>query len=159
MSSRFASLKAIAAFLDRETDDERIEELLRGLILLDWSKDDRVFAPAKETRHVPPSLPRAYALLKLIFLPEGKLQLKQGGDSIIIKHEPTIIPLLRAGRVADALDLAERRLKASGLVPLTKDFYFPAEDGARLAAALLIPIDEPSIRELAKLVLHEHTEE
>lgn len=159
MSSRFASLSSIAAFLERETDDERIEEFLRALVLLDWSKDDRTFAPDKETRYVPPALPRAYALLKLLFLPEGKLQLTQGGDSIIVKHEPTIVPLLRAGRIADALDIAGRRLKASGLVPLTEDFFFPPEDGARLAAALLIPIDEPSIRELAQLVLHEHTED
>jgi CRISPR-associated protein Csx17 len=99
-SSRSASLKAVADFLSRETDDERIKEFLRALILLDWSKDNR--ASDKQTRYVPPTLPRAYALLKLLFLPEGKLQIKQGGDSINIKHEPTVVPLLRALRVEDA---------------------------------------------------------
>ncbi len=152
-SNHFASLEAVAAFLNRETDDERIEEFLRALILLDK------FTPAKEPCYVPPGLPRAYALLKLLYLPKGELQLKEGSDSIIIKHEPAIVPLLRAGRVADALNVADQRLKASGLVPLTKDFFFPPEDGMRLAAALLIPIDEPSIRELAQLVLHEHKED
>jgi CRISPR-associated protein Csx17 len=157
-SSHFAPLQAIDAFLNRETDDKRIEELLRGLILLDWSRD-RPFAPAKETRYVPPSLPRAYALLKLHFLPEGKLQLKPAGDTINLKHEPSIVPLLRTGRVVDALEVAARRLKAVGLTPLAKDFLFPPENGTRVAAALLIPIDEFSIRELARVVLREQVEE
>jgi CRISPR-associated protein Csx17 len=157
--SRYATLKAVAAFLDRETDDERIEEFLRALVLLDWGRDDKDFTPDKQTRYVPPGLPRAYAMLKLLFLPEGKLQLKHGDDTISIKHEPTIVPLLRARRVADALEVAARRLRASGLAPLTKGFFFPPEDGARLAAALLIPIDEPSTRELAQLVLHEQAED
>jgi CRISPR-associated protein Csx17 len=162
--SRFASLKAVTAFINRESDgerfdDDKLEEFLRALILLDWSKDERPFVPDKQTRYVPPSLPRAYALLKLLFLPKGELQLKPNGESIIIKYEPTVVPLLRAGRVSDALEVAGRRLRASGLALLTNDFFFPPEEGARLAAALLIPIDEPSTRELAQLVLHEETED
>lgn len=163
-ASRSASLKAVAAFINRESDgerfdDDKLEEFLRALVLLDWSKDSIAFVPDKQTRHVPPNLPRAYALLKLLFLPEGKLQLKPNSESIVIKHEPTVVPLLRAGRVADALEVAGRRLRASGLVPLTNDFFFPPEEGARLAAVLLIPVDEPSTRELAQLVLHEKTED
>lgn len=157
ISSRFASLRTVTAFLDRETDDERIERFLRGLILLDWTRDDKEFKPATETRRVPPTLPRAYALLKLLFLPEGQLHLRRGGEQIMVKHEPTIVPLLRARRVADALDVGVRRLRSSGLEALTKDFFFPPEDGGRLAAALLIPIDQPSVRELARLVLHDNT--
>jgi CRISPR-associated protein Csx17 len=162
--SRFASLKALTAFINRESDgerfdDDKLEEFLRALILLDWSKDDRPFVPDKQTRYVPPDLPRAYALLKLLFLPKGELQLKPNGQSIIIKHEPSIVPLLRAGRVADALEVAGRRLRASGIAPLASDFFFPPEEGARLAAALLIPIDEPSTRELAWRVLRVETED
>jgi CRISPR-associated protein Csx17 len=157
-SSRFASLKAIDAFLSRDADDESIEELLRSLVLLDWGKDEAAPLQAEGTRYVPPSLPRAYALLKLLFLSGGKFQPEQGGE-IIIKHEPTVVPLLRAGRVADALEVAGRRLKASGLVPLAEDFFFPREDGVRLAAALLIPIDEPSVRALAGLVLRKAAED
>lgn len=153
-SDYFASLEAIDAFLTGRADDGRVEELLRALILIDWS-----FVPAKDAWGVPPSLPRAYALLKLLFLPEGKLQLKPGGEIITVKHEPTIVPLLRAGRVADALEVAGRRLTASGLAPLAEDFFFPREDGARLAAALLIPVDEPSVRALAKLVLRKEAED
>jgi CRISPR-associated protein Csx17 len=61
--------------------------------------------------------------------------------------------------VVDALEVAARRLKAVGLTPLAKDFLFPPENGTRVAAALLIPIDEFSIRELARVVLREQVEE
>lgn len=155
MSSRFASLKAVDAFLKRETDDEKIEDLLRGLILIDWTNAEQKFESRTET----PTLPRAYALLKLLFLPNGEFQPKSNAETIVIKHEPSIIPLLRAGRITDALNVAARRLRASGVMPLTTDFYLREEDGARLASALLIPIDEPSRREVARLVLRDETED
>ena len=157
-SSRFASLKAVDTFLKRETEDEKIEGLLRGLILIDWTNAEP-FESKSETRIVPPTLLRAYALLKLLFLPKGGFQPKPGAETIIIKHEPSIIPLLRAGRVSDALDVAARRLRASGVMPLTIDFYLREEDGARLASALLIPIDEPSRREVSRLVLRDEAED
>jgi CRISPR-associated protein Csx17 len=157
-SSRFASLASVNAFLNRETDDEKLEDLLSGLVLIDWSHDK---APESkiEKRNIPPTLSRTYALLKLLFLPKGEFQPKLNAEAIIIKHEPSIIPLLRAGRIPDAIDTAARRLRASGVMPLTNDFYFREADGSRLAAALLIPIDEPSIREIARLVLHDKTED
>lgn len=157
-SSRSASLASVAAFLNHETNDEKLEDLLRGLILVDWTKDK---APESEIekRKVPPTLSRAYALLKLLFLPDGKFRPKPDGETIIIKHEPSIVPLLRAGRVSDALETAARRLRASGVRPLTADFHVPTKAGPRLAAALLIPIDEPSVRAIARLVLHDETEE
>lgn len=157
-SSRFASLASVNAFLNRETDDEKLEDLLRGLVLIDWSQD-KAPESKNEKRNIPPTLSRAYALLKLLFLPKGEFQAKPNAETIIIKHEPSIIPLLRAGRIPDAIDTAARRLRASGVMPLTTDFYLREADGSRLAAALLIPIDEPSIREIARLVLHEETED
>jgi CRISPR-associated protein Csx17 len=154
---RVASLRAVDLFLRRDTDDERIkderlEELLRGLALIDWRND--VATGAKQTdASVPPSLPRAYALLKLLFLPEGKLSRARQAEPVWIKHEPSIIPLLRAGRAADALEVAQRRLRSSGLVAFTDQFHFPDEDGARLAAALLIPISARAATSLAETVL------
>ena len=158
-SRRFTSLYAINAFLNRETDDERIEELLRGLILLDWHKGDRDFEPKTTTRRQPSALPRAYALLKLLFLPEGVFQRNEKSEPIHIKHEPSIVPLLRAGRVSDALQIAGQRLVASGLAPAANEFHYDNAESARLAAALLIPIDEPSIRALADMILREKTED
>lgn len=157
-SSRFASLASVNAFLNRETDDGKLEDLLRGLVLIDWSQD-KTPESKTEKRNIPSTLSRAYALLKLLFLPEGKFQPKPDAETIVIKHEPSIVPLLRAGRVSDALETATRRLRASGVMPLTADFYLREEDGARLAAALLIPIDEPSMREIARLVLRDEAED
>jgi CRISPR-associated protein Csx17 len=148
---RVASLSAVDSFLRGEIDDERIEELLRGLALIDWR--DAQPTAAQTGVPLPPELPRAYALLKLLFLPGGKLRRERQAEPVEIKHEPSVVPLLRAGRIADALDTALRRLRSSGLMPFTHQFHFPEEDGARLAAALLIPISEHSTGLLAGAVL------
>lgn len=154
-AARFASLDAVDAFLRSETDDVRIEELLRGLALIDWHTAPQETEAWEPT--IVPTLPRAYALLKLLFLPEGRLRRSAASEVMKIKHEPTIIPLLRAGRVTEAIHTAAQRLRATGLTPLTNQFYFPAEEGVRLAAALLIPISQRSIRALADLTLREET--
>ncbi len=153
-SKRFASLRSIASFLDFQTDDERLEDYLFALNLIDW-RNVKPSVPTGKTNSA--NLPRIYALLKLLFLPDGKF-VRKTGEKIVIKHEPSIVPLLRAGRITDALEIAERRLKSSGVVPLTSDFYYPESEGARLAAALLIPIDQTAINELARLVLPEPQE-
>ncbi len=154
---RVAPLSAVDLFLRGETDDERIEELLRGLALISWRNTPPAMTQAGAS--LPPELPRAYALLKLLFLPEGKLLRERQTEPVKIKHEPSVIPLLRAGRVGDALEVAERRLRSSGLMPFTHQFHFPDEDGARLAAALLIPISERATTLLAEMVLRPATKE
>jgi CRISPR-associated protein Csx17 len=150
-SRRYASLAAIDAFLRGEMDDERLEALLRGLALLNWSRHS-VWLPRPSNR-VPPTLPRAYALLKLLFLPDGKLKRHTLTETVTIRHEPAIVPLLRAGRVPEALDIADRRLCASGLTPFTCQFHVPQDVGMRLAASLLVPIADSAVSALAALVL------
>jgi CRISPR-associated protein Csx17 len=155
----FVSLSTVSQFLAGELDDRRIEELLWGLVLVDQER-----RPDKPS---PPSggsgpLPRAYALLKLLFLPEP---LKVGDQEILIKPEPRVLALLSAGRVGEARQIAMRRLRASGLSPLPhprsggvvrdgdwKELDCLGADGQRLAAALLMPISKASIHELQRLV-------
>ncbi len=157
---RPAPLKAVAAFLSRKpdgsslTDDARIEELLRGLALIDWKQAGRD-ASTQGTINIPARLPRAYAMLKLLFLRNGKLHRQYSDEPYDIKHEPRVVPLLRANRVGEAIEVATRRLRASGLVPLAERFHFNEQDGTRLAAALLIPITERAASALANLVLRE----
>ena len=153
-SKRLASLDSIAAFLNGETDDERLEEYLFALSLINWRGAD---VYEGRTSKSPGNLPRIYTLLKLLFLPKGELKRKNAAN-IEIKHEPSIVPLLRAGRIEDALEIAERRLISSGIAPLTRDFYYPENEGARLAAALLIPISQMAIEEIADLILPESEE-
>ncbi len=155
---RFASLSAIEAFLNHDTSDAQIENLLWGLMLVNWQGEETK-SSFQDSIKFAPTLPRAYALLKLLFLPDGKLRLKDGGEPVEIKHEPTIIPLLRAGRADEAVQTAVRRMRSSGLVPFTETFDIQEEDAVRLAAALLIPIHQSSVQELARLVLRPKTEE
>jgi len=96
-------------------------------------------------------LPRAYALLKLVFLP--KYHALQTGGGKPIKPEPAILNHLRAERLSDACQVAARRLRASGYVPMPGpasggrarhvDYTLPKSVQARLAAALLIPVSKP----------------
>ena len=152
--SQFVLLPSIAAFLNGETDDALIEDYLLGLVLIDWKQRDVNKEPqAQGEIDVPADLPRAYALLKLLFLPNGKFRRAAQSEPKIIKHEPAIVPLLRANRVREALELAARRLKSSGLTPLADNFYFDDQNGARLAAALLIPIYDQAVFALADSVL------
>lgn len=155
---RFASLSAIEVFLRHDTSDAQIENLLWGLMLVNW-KEEEAKSSFQDSIKSAPTLPRVYALLKLLFLSDGKLTFKNGGEPIEIKHEPTIIPLLRAGRTQEAVQTAVRRLRASGLVPLAEAFDFSDEEATRLAAALLIPIHESSARELGRLVLRAKADE
>ncbi|MGQ4808075.1 hypothetical protein NKDENANG_01442 [Candidatus Entotheonellaceae bacterium PAL068K] len=150
-SRRHASLAAIAAFLQGKTDDARLEALLRGLVLINWRSLSARSLPFAS--FVPPTLPRAYAVLKLLFLPDGKFRRDPGDDPISIRHEPAIVPLLRAGRIPEALEIADRRLRSSGLTPLTRCFHMAPEANKRLAAALLMPVAEPAVGALADLVL------
>ena len=154
---RHASLFAVAAFLSRTTDDPHIEELLRGLALIDWKRASRERTRAAIT--VPAPLPRAYALLKLLFLRDGELYRRGSVKSVILKHEPRVIPLLRANRVDEALEVAARRLRATELASLNHRFHFNQQNGTRLAAALLIPIESRAATALADLVLREEREE
>lgn len=138
-------LDQIAAFLDGRIDDARLIELLFPLSCIDWSK---VAAPARSA-HTPTTFSRAYALLKLLFLPKGIAQTGQG-ETIEIPLERSILPLLRARRTAEALEVTCRRLSVSGIKPASSDYVAPPALGPRLAAALVIPV--ANVAELVRLV-------
>lgn len=173
------SLETVAAFLDDRLDDRRIEDLLWGLILVPDNRRgrDRPFEDV-DVR----SLPRAYALLKLLFLPrpllfergaDGRLSVrllwKDEDGGVSIRPEPSLLRLLRGGRLGEACAIAMRRLRASGLNPLpcpisgrrVRDGDWGELDGLghagvdvrRLAAALLLPIEESSLNRLVRLVI------
>lgn len=159
---RPASLDAIATFLAGGTDDARIEELLWGLVLTDHTKQYPVMSPWRSEREDAPPVPRAFALLKLLFLHEA-LETPSGGA--VIRPRPGILPLLRAGRTGEACASAMRRLRSSGLVPMphrasgrpSRDNTWEHEggniDSCRLAAALLFPVSKNHVKRLADLVL------
>lgn len=133
----------VAAFIDQGTDDRLIEDLILGLMWLRWDDRDLVrearsqlmgrwSAPVVEC-----PVPRAWSLLKLLFLP-GPLKGREGKD-LRIRAESSIVPLLAAGRIAEAAQVAQRRVRASG-IPVAEVDFPNTPNGTRLAAALLIPI-------------------
>jgi len=160
-----ASLGAISAFLAGQVDDARIEDLLWGLVLVDHSKK---YPPLERPSidNAPP-LPRAYALIKLLFLPHP---LDTGEGEVLVKPEPSVLALLRAGWLGESCAVSSRRLRASGLVPMPHrsgsrmirdDEWLNAAAGVdprRLAAALLLPIGRDDVNRLAALVLHRDQE-
>jgi CRISPR-associated protein Csx17 len=96
----------------------------------------------------PATLPRAYALLKLLFWP-GEVRER------IVRYEPPLLPLLRAGRVSQACAIAARRLRASDVTPLADDYLVSPEVAQRLAAGLLFPITPDTFTRCMRLVLAE----
>lgn len=143
-----AGVGDVAAYLDGRTDDAKIEELLFAFSLVDW-RSARGVRRGEVGGEI---VGREYALLKLLFSDMGV----EGADGKPVRLEPSIVPLLGAQRIADACEVAKRRLQASGLSPL-KVRYENGGDGQRLAGALLIPV--MGVQGLKRLVLREEAKE
>ena len=191
LSSRFtAQLGEIAAFITNDLADDRIEQLIWGLTLVQPRRRSTVYDrearnQSRETRSEKNlqkySIPREYALLKLLFLPlplvpqqtgekvSWRLARHLGGgtweEGLTIRPEPRILALLRSGEIGEACRIAAHRLKVSGLTPLPgRSPYASARDdvwleisrdrhrGQRLAASLLIPVSSGSVNDLINLV-------
>lgn len=179
LASRFAvPMDTVAAFLAGKLDDQRIADLIWGLMLIDEAGSRS--QDCQGTDDAPPL--RAYALLKLLFLPRP-LVIERQADGILFAHllrsneaggivirpEPSILPLLRSGRLGEACAIAMRRLRASGLDPMpspirgrrVRDSDWreldrmggAGMDSRRLAAALLIPITDDAVNRLVRLVI------
>jgi CRISPR-associated protein Csx17 len=161
-SAQPASLQGVALFLSGSTDDARIAELLWGLCTVDAS--ERLSLSSERQLPACSPLPGAYALLKLLHLPEP-IRTRRG--EVQVRPEPSVLSLLRGNRVGDACAIAVRRLRASGLVPMgcyaangtCGDWATPEIDGPRLAAALLIPVSRADAHRLADLVVRPDTSE
>lgn len=136
-SRRAAPLNSVAAFIDGDLDDERVEALIWGLMLVDPSSRMVGGAGSTTSEIDAPPLAREYAVLKLLFLPSQIVAERVGGEvrwrlargaeqgvsdrraaPIAICPEPRIVPLLRGGRVGEACAIAVQRLRSAGLVPM-----------------------------------------
>lgn len=186
LASRFTvPLDTVAAFIAGDLDDERIEQLIWGLMLVDGLYGRPARERNKQSRGREGAdnacVPRAYALLKLLFLPrplvierssEGAVNahmLRDSDDSgVVIRPDPSILHRLRARGLGEACAIAMRRLRATGLDPMPKPIRGRRVrdedwreldhmgnvgiDPLRLAAALLIPVSSKSVNQLVHLV-------
>lgn len=143
-----ADLGAVAAFLAGDGEDRRIAALLPGLALVrEWPHRG-----AGQDQGV--ALPLAYALMKPLFTPHDQLC----RDHLLTEDRrlpmpPQLLGRLAAGRTDEALALAQRRLRASGLASpfLHRPVTAGGLAGERLLAALLVPLDRDSRNHLSKI--------
>jgi CRISPR-associated protein Csx17 len=171
-----ASLADIIAFQLRHTDDQKMEDLVWGMMLTRAG----AFTTPRRQSDARDSLSRSYAILKLTLLP-GRLSWAQynskpvlrlstrdeddATSSVAVKPEPAIFTKLEAGSVGEACEIASRRLQASGLLPLARlrgdgsrrapEWSASGIEPARLLASLLFPISGRSVNDLAHAVLRQ----
>ena len=153
-----ARLADVAAFLSTDFDDARCAALLAGLV---WARPARLRSASPQPGSAP--VPFAYAALKPMFTPDAALHAADALPATArMPVPPGLVARLRAGgdsrdgRATDAaVRLALARARASGLPvpfgaarPGSRRATFESSRigagvaAARLAAALLIPIDD-----------------
>ena len=138
----------VVPFLYGETDDRLLEELLWGFALVKWTAIGANHLRGRWRRALERRpLPRSWCLLKLLHMP-GRIR------GVDIRKESRIVPLLTAGRVTAAAEVAYHRLRVSNLQPITVSYEEWCEP-ARLLAALLIPTE---CAQLESLVLAKQNE-
>lgn len=154
-----ADISDIISFINGELDEGKIADLLFGLSTIQWFNYEY-------NKHKPVSRGNgagfspyfnAYAITKLVF-PErsyirknGKLQVawkpEEIEKGISIKYDVDILTLL-SHSPERAIDMATRRLRAHGFVPMgakrsgvaTLDFDLDRDASKRILASLLIPV-------------------
>lgn len=162
-----AHLSDVALFQSGMLDDTKLMDLFWGLSTVRWYQYEH-------NKHNPDfdvdsdnDISGAYAMLKLLFMPgeigysEGRWEiLKEEGAGAKVKPEPRVIKLIKSGRFEEAFDVANRRIKVSGLNPMTgstKGFVVKPNQKYRLLASLLFPIWESN--NIAKKILKEPKKE
>ena len=158
----------VAAFLSGTLDEARVEDLLWAMATFDWDRVRGHIRLGPVGGDPVEILPRAYALMKLLFhpiRPEGTSSSKPGSPGnlpslvSVTKGHGQLLSYLRSGRLADATALALARLTVAGLSPRgaraarCPEFVVSPVAAERLAGALLVPVSQGQIERLARLVL------
>jgi len=135
-------LAAISAFVEGDTDDAKLERILRGLAIVDFRG---AFGRTSELSS-PRAIDSAYALLTL-----AHRRLPKAG--VPIPRTPGLVRRIAAGDCAGATAVAARRLRGSGYSPRVTRLAAPSARALRIAAALMFPVSERALGALADQVL------
>ncbi|HCS54134.1 type I-U CRISPR-associated protein Csx17 [Rubinisphaera sp.] len=144
-----ASLSDIHAFIHSQIDEQRLEALFKGLMLLDWKQPipDSAYPQQESSKASSPDA--GYALLKLCHP-------TRANQEPAIKLQPQITTRAFAGDAAGATTLAARRLRISGIPPAINQIHLSAEIIKRTTAALMFPISRKSEEDLKDLITARH---
>lgn len=161
-----ASLDDISAWIRGELSDGLLLGLVRPLLALDWQRTEPLQrAVAKR----PPSTARVeplHLLLRLVHLPfdvtvpyrddadpRGAPRLEDALSAAVrVPFDPEPLRRLVAGDLDRALDVAVRRLRASGLRPVIERGFATHDQARRLAASLAFPISRADATRAARIV-------
>ncbi len=143
-TTNFPKLSDISDFIDGNVDLIKLEDILIGLILVDWSS-----VKLDSDQNEDGSLPTApYSIMKMCYA-NGKV------NEVEIPLVANIHAKASSGDISGAVQLATRRLRGSGLTPLLETATTAPEKAQRIAAALLFPISYKQIEVLSMRVIKE----
>lgn len=146
-----ADLDAVMAFLRAETDDVRIADLFVGLVNVKLPHH----LPRREV--TPDQPPAVFSLMQPLFAPDTILQklvvLPQDGHLPLPQEVISLLKSSNRAQVNRAISIAWRRLRIAGLRLPSHPVQPPALvgiDSARLAVALMIPLDMGDFARICK---------
>ena len=141
-----AQISDIALLLSGAVDINRVMTLARALMAVDanvWKRKLQYLASPGNLEW-PDNL---WLLLRLALSP---WPLENG---LRIPHDPAVLRRLAAGDCAGAVEIAHRRLHASGLKPKIRAGVVDANTARLWAAALAFPLDERTMKDVVKRVV------
>jgi CRISPR-associated protein Csx17 len=143
-TSAWVHLSDIAAFIDGETDDGLLADLLWGMSFIDWPAVQPGDLPRRKDEQLVPS--SLYAMLKLALH-------RPAADEEAVPLVPAIHQWAAQGDGTRSSRFAARRLRASGFAPAVQTIPLSGPTVQRTAAALLFPLSSGTIEILQKAVL------
>ena len=144
-SAIFSPVKDVMRFIEGRVDYQKISDLLLPLSMINHKDKRPDYCNQRDLWTLPDFVPESYIALKSNFPPKGFK------NSNIVKNslfEPTIIGLLKAGKIDNAAQMARRRLRITGHNVLTypkTQYHDKIESRQRIdkiTASLLFPLSE-----------------
>jgi CRISPR-associated protein Csx17 len=143
-----AALGDVVAFIEGETDDALLADLVWALSLLNWNETPEVpWARQTESQATPSAL---FNLLRLAFPRSNE---RKRADLPKVPPVPAIHRHAAAGNGREASRLASRRLRASDMPPAVTEVASSGDTVRRTAAALLFPIAPKNFELVQKAML------
>lgn len=147
-----ATVKDVMDFIEEKTDDRKISDLIPALAAINYDpKKPPKYLNNRDIWGIQDLIPEPYIVLKSNFPP-----MSYKGTNKKAVYEPTILGLLKAKRIQEAIHVARRRLVITGH-PIST--HRKSKDANtimttrlmdRVTASLLFPLHEPDRKKITK---------